>query len=61
MLEPGAAVTVLRCFADYVVTEYGIASLRQKSQRERALELTNIAHPDYRSELRSAAKKLFWP
>ncbi|MFC1822824.1 acetyl-CoA hydrolase/transferase family protein [Thermodesulfobacteriota bacterium] len=61
VFEKGAAVTVLRAFADYVVTEHGIASLRQKSQRERALELISIAHPDFRSELKKEAKKLFWP
>ena len=60
-LEPGTIVTVPRNFADYVVTEYGIASLLGKSQRERARELIGIAHPDFRSELTEQARKLFWP
>jgi len=30
-------VTILRYFADYVVTEYGIASLMGKDCRQRAL------------------------
>jgi|TARA_B100000315_G_scaffold207141_1_gene201817 4-hydroxybutyrate CoA-transferase len=60
-LEPGTVVTVPRNFADYIVTEFGIASLLGKSQRERALELISIAHPDFRDELEQQAKKLFWP
>jgi len=60
-LEPGTIITVPRNFADYIVTEYGIASLLGKSQRERALELISIAHPDFRAELKKQAQKLFWP
>jgi len=60
-LEPGTIVTVPRNFADYIVTEYGIASLLGKTQRERAQELIAIAHPDFRAELRKQAQKLFWP
>ncbi len=41
----------------YVVTEYGVASLRARSLRERALALVDVAHPDYRRELLEAAKK----
>ncbi|MEE9491672.1 MAG: acetyl-CoA hydrolase/transferase C-terminal domain-containing protein, partial [Dehalococcoidia bacterium] len=48
-------------FADYVVTEHGIASLAGKSHKERAEELIAIAHPDSRAELRKEARKLFWP
>jgi 4-hydroxybutyrate CoA-transferase len=60
-LDPGTIVTVPRNFADYIVTEFGIASLLGKSQRERAKELIAIAHPDFRDELEKQAKKLFWP
>ncbi|MEE8398953.1 MAG: acetyl-CoA hydrolase/transferase C-terminal domain-containing protein [Desulfobacterales bacterium] len=60
-LEPGTIVTVPRNFADYIVSEYGIASLHGKTQRERADELIAIAHPDFRSELKKAARKLYWP
>ena len=60
-LDPGTIVTVPRNFADYIVTEYGIASLLGKSQRERARELIAIAHPDFREELEKQAEKLFWP
>jgi acyl-CoA hydrolase len=41
----------------YVVTEYGVASLFGKSLRERALELIAVAHPDFREELRAAARR----
>lgn len=60
-LQKGTIVTVPRTLADIVVTEYGIARLRGKSQRERALELIAIAHPDFREELRKEANRLFWP
>ncbi|GAG94912.1 unnamed protein product, partial [marine sediment metagenome] len=45
----------------YVVTEYGVARLMGKPIRQRAEELINIAHPDFRSELRKAARELFYP
>ncbi|MBI2305601.1 MAG: 4-hydroxybutyrate CoA-transferase [Chloroflexi bacterium] len=57
-LEPGTIVTVPRSFADLVVTEYGVARLLGKSQRQRAEELIAIAHPDFRAELRKEAQKL---
>lgn len=60
-LDKGALVTIPRSFADYVVTEYGIAKLMGKDCRQRAEELIAVAHPDYRSELRKEAKKLFYP
>jgi 4-hydroxybutyrate CoA-transferase len=59
--EPGAVVTVPRGYADYIVTEFGIAKLMSKSLRERANELIAIAHPDFRAELRKEAQKLFYP
>jgi len=60
-LPPGTIVTVPRTFVDYVVTEYGIANLQGLSQRERALALIELAHPDFRDALRAAARRLFWP
>lgn len=60
-LDLGSLVTVQRHYADHVVTEYGIARLIGKSHRERAEALINIAHPDFREELRKEAKTLFWP
>ena len=60
MLAQGAGVTIPRNYADYIVTEYGIAHLRGLSLKERALALIDIAHPDVRDELRDGAKKLFY-
>ena len=59
--EAGTMVTIPRYFADYVITEYGVAKLRGKSVRERAEELIAIAHPDFHSELNEAAHQLFYP
>ena len=42
----------------YVVTEYGIAYLFGKSIRERAVALIEVAHPRWREELLTAAKRL---
>ncbi|MGH2602025.1 MAG: acetyl-CoA hydrolase/transferase family protein [Dehalococcoidia bacterium] len=56
--EPGQIVTVPRDIADIVVSEYGIAHLLNKTQRERANELIAIAHPDFRAELRREAERL---
>ena len=61
LMEQGLLVTVPRTYADFIVTEYGIASLFGKSQRRKAEELIAIAHPDFRAELKKEAQKLFWP
>lgn len=60
-LPEGSVVTVQRNLADNIVTEYGIARLKGKTLRQRAQELINVAHPDFREELRQAAAKLYWP
>lgn len=57
--DAGWTVTVHRGFVDYVVTEQGIARLRGKSLRERIDELTAVAHPDFRGELRQDARRLY--
>ncbi|AYD41105.1 acetyl-CoA hydrolase/transferase family protein [Clostridium fermenticellae] len=51
LLDEGAAVTTSRNDVDYVITEYGIARLKGKTLKQRACELINIAHPDFREEL----------
>jgi 4-hydroxybutyrate CoA-transferase len=50
--------TVTRYYADYVITEFGVARLKGRSNRERATQLINIAHPDHRGRLQQQAKKL---
>ena len=57
-LKPGAAVSLSRNDVDYIVTEYGVANLRGTSIRQRVERLISIAHPKYRDELTSEAKKL---
>lgn len=54
-LDPGAGVTTSRNDVHYIVTEFGIASLRGKTLRQRARELINVAHPDFRKGLEEAA------
>ncbi len=58
-MEPGAIVSVPRVFADYVVTEWGVAELCGKTHRERAEALISVAHPDFRDELTEAAKEIY--
>lgn len=57
-LPLGTVVTVPRTYADFIVTEYGVACLRGKSLRQRAKELIAVAHPDFRSELECEARKI---
>lgn len=57
-LSAGTVVTVPRAEADYVVTEYGIAELRDKSVDERAEALIAVAAPHVRDELTAAWRKL---
>jgi 4-hydroxybutyrate CoA-transferase len=59
-LPAGTPITVPRTYAQYVVTEYGIANLKNKTRRERAEALINISHPDLRGELRSSMMKNFY-
>jgi len=56
-LKPGAGVVTNRADVHYVVTEYGVAYLLGKSIRERVHQMINIAHPDFRDELKFYAKK----
>ena len=56
-LAPGSGVVTTRADVHYVVTEHGVASLHGRSLRERAAALIAIAHPDFRGELREAARR----
>lgn len=53
-LAAGAPVTTPRHCIDTVVTEYGVADLRDKGLQERARALAAIAHPAFRDELLAA-------
>lgn len=50
-LKQGAGVVTTRSHVMYVVTEYGIVNLYGKTLKQRAQELTNIAHPDHREQI----------
>lgn len=54
---PGNVTTVSRYDIQYVITEYGIANLQYKTERQRAEALIAIAHPKFREQLRFDAKK----
>lgn len=57
-LAPNSIVTIPRQLVDYIVTEYGVAKMKPKPTWQRAEELINIAHPDFREDLIKQAGKL---
>lgn len=59
-LTEGAGVVTSRGNVHYVVTEFGIASLKGKSVRERALEMIRVAHPKFREALLAQIREQFW-
>ncbi len=60
MLKQGAGVVTTRNHVRYIVTEYGVADLYGKTIRQRANQLINIAHPDFRADLRKQASELHY-
>jgi acyl-CoA hydrolase len=59
-LKPGAKVSISRNDIDTIITEYGVARLKGKTVSERVKAMIGIAHPNFRDELRSQAKKEFY-
>lgn len=59
-LSAGTHVSTNKNDINYVVTEYGVAQLRGKTAHQRCEALIAVAHPDFRGELREAAKKMKW-
>ena len=57
-LAPGAVVTSPRHQVDVIVTEFGAAELFGRTVGERARALAEIAHPDERDALRTAAREI---
>jgi len=49
---------ITRYYADYIVTEFGIAHLWGKTNSERAKALIEITHPNFRGMLQQQAKEL---
>ena len=58
MLKQGAGVVTSRNHVHYIVTEYGVAALYGKTIRQRAQQLINIAHPEFRQDLEKQARSL---
>jgi acyl-CoA hydrolase len=58
VLSPGTHVSTSKNDINYVVTEFGVAQLRGKSAKQRALELIAIAHPNFRAELAEQARRM---
>lgn len=59
LLDEGSAVTTSRNDIDYVVTEFGIASLKGKTLRQRAKALIEIADPKFKASLMEEFEKRF--
>lgn len=59
-LKSGAGVVTSRNHVHYVVTEYGVADLYGKTIRQRAQQLINIAHPQFREQLTQEAAQLHY-
>ena len=57
-LSAGTHVSTSKNDINYVVTEFGVAQLRGKTAKQRCEALIAIAHPNFRGELREAAKKM---
>ena len=60
MLKQGAGVVTSRNHVRFIVTEFGVADLYGKTIRQRATQLINIAHPDFREDLRKQAQDLYY-
>ena len=59
-LKPGAGVVTSRNHVRFIVTEYGVADLYGKTIRQRAQQLINIAHPQFREQLTDEAKAVHY-
>ncbi len=57
-LPEGSVVSTPRHHTGVVITEYGAADLSGRTVRERAAALAEIAHPDFRDELRRRGAEL---
>ncbi len=58
-ITEGSGVVTSRGDVHYVVTEYGVATLRGRSLRERAMAMIQVAHPKFRDELLERVNRAF--
>lgn len=54
----GNVTTISRYDVHYIITEYGVADLKFKTEKQRAKALIAIAHPKFRDELEKQAKEM---
>lgn len=54
----GTVVTTPRHHLDYVITEHGAVDVAAMTVKQRALALAELAHPDFREQLKSAAENI---
>ena len=57
-LTQGSIATDPRTCVHYIVTEYGMVNVKGLSTWERAEQIINIAHPDFREQLIKDAEKM---
>ena len=57
-LANGSIVTDTRANSMYIVTEYGVAMMKGRTTWQRAEDLINIAHPQFREQLIAEAEKM---
>jgi itaconate CoA-transferase len=57
--DEGTMITTPRMDTHFLVTEYGVANLKGKSTRERALTIIELAHPKFRDELLREAENMY--
>ena len=55
--EAGTVITTPRHQVDVIVTEHGAAELQGLTVHQRGEALAEIAHPEFRDELREAAER----
>ena len=60
ILDPGSIVSVSRNITDMIITEYGVAKIRQRTVKQRVENLIAVAHPDFPAELRAQANKYMY-
>lgn len=59
-IAQGSVVSAPRTIVEYVVTEFGVVKLSGLSVYARAEAMISVAHPDFRAELTSYAKEVFY-
>ena len=57
--KQGAVVTSPRADTHILVTEYGVADLKGKNSKERALAIIDLAHPKFRDDLLKEAENMY--